>query len=144
VDGRTRPAVVHRHRYKRRAVGIICTSDSIRARDDAKEWDVTPDAGLVFAVFGSVVGIAVGLFATWSAVRGARTREEKAALLKVSYVLWTGLFLLVVPATLAVLGLIDRWVYLGLAVLFIVALIPFLIWANRCVENACKISGLKD
>jgi len=105
---------------------------------------MTADTGFIIGVFGTVVGVVGGLFATWTAVRSARNREERAALLKVSFALWAGLFLLVVPATLALVGLIDRWLYLGLAVLYVIALIPFLAWANRCVAKACRLSGLEE
>lgn len=97
------------------------------------------DAGFVLAVFAAIVALAAGVYGTWAAVHNAKSREEKAAIVKVATAMWAGIAFLSIPSTLALMGAIDRWTYLVLVSLFVVALVPFVIWANRCVAKACRV-----
>lgn len=87
--------------------------------------------GIIGGLAGAVIGVAGGAVGTWASVRGTRTVPERRFVIRVSVVLWAALSLLTgVPLGLALLGLMPLWLLWVPTTAALVALGPFIRWAN--------------
>jgi RNA polymerase sigma factor (sigma-70 family) len=88
-------------------------------------------AGLSGAILGPVLGLLGGVFGTWCSIRSTNSPRERRFMIRMAILTWLLLLVLGgVPLTLALAGLIPRWVLWSCVVTFFVLLLPLIFWSN--------------
>ena len=93
-------------------------------------------ANLIGGIIGSIGGIAAGAFATWWSIRSTRNEDERKFMVQMATTIWLGFAALVfLPIILEIKGIMPLWVhYIGLVIYFI-GLGPWLVYANKKLEE---------
>jgi hypothetical protein len=100
------------------------------AQADASQWNWL--GGMVGGVLGALLGLGGGAFGTYCSIRNTRTAVERRFMIRYSVVIWLAVISLVLlPVGLSQFGLIPVWLQWALFALFLLMLVPSILWANR-------------
>ena len=90
-------------------------------------------AGLAGAILGPILGLLGGLFGAWCSIRNTKSPRERRFMIRATILIWAMMVGLVgVPLTLALAGLVPKWVYWSCWAVFFLGLLPLIVWSNRC------------
>jgi RNA polymerase sigma factor (sigma-70 family) len=88
-------------------------------------------AGLSGTILGPILGLLGGILGAWCSVKNTHSPRERRFMIRMTIFVWLLLFALIgVPLTLALAGLIPKWVYWSCFAVFFTLLLPLIIWGN--------------
>lgn len=97
---------------------------------------------LVGAILGPILGLLGGIFGSWMSIKHTRSPRERKFMVKMSIIVWLMLLLLIgLPLGLAIAGVIPKWVYWSVFVVFFVVLLPMIFWINNRTRQIQKEDG---
>ncbi|MBN2131331.1 MAG: sigma-70 family RNA polymerase sigma factor [Sedimentisphaerales bacterium] len=88
-------------------------------------------AGLSGAVLGPILGLLGAVLGCWCSIKNTNSPRERRFMIRMTILFWLFLLLCIgLPLTLALAGLISRWVFWSCFALYFVFLLPLMFWSN--------------
>jgi len=88
-------------------------------------------ASLSGAILGPVIGVLGGILGAWCSIKNTNSPRERQFMIRMTICVWLLLFALIgLPLTLALAGLIPKWVYWSCFAVFFTLLLPLIVWGN--------------